>query len=63
VQAQLPGRRRHQWSTTVVHTGGGDYNYGKDTTGETDLFTTITVRAGDPYFTCREPDPQLDQGC
>lgn len=39
------------WSTDVVRVGGGEYIYGVDTIGETELFTVVTVRAGDPYFT------------
>lgn len=40
-----------QWYTDVFHVGGGDYSYGIDTTGEDDLQTVITLRAGDPYWT------------
>lgn len=43
------------WSANVVHVGGGDYVYGQDTIGERDLFTVITLRAGDPYFTFSNP--------
>jgi hypothetical protein len=39
------------WSTEVVRVGGGTYDYGLDTTGERDLFTVVTMRAGDPFFT------------
>ncbi|MEU8327306.1 phage tail family protein [Micromonospora sp. NPDC048839] len=39
------------WSTDVVRVGGGQYTYGVDTNGETDLRTVITLRAGDPYWT------------
>jgi hypothetical protein len=39
------------WSTVVVRVGGGDYVYGTDTTGLTELSTVITVRAGDPFWT------------
>jgi len=39
------------WSTSVVRVGGGDYTYGKDTVGDRDLFTVVTMRAGDPFFT------------
>ncbi|MGW3323878.1 phage tail family protein [Streptomyces virginiae] len=39
------------WHTEVVRTGGGDYLYGVDTTGNKDLQTVITFRAGDPYWT------------
>lgn len=48
------------WSTRVVRVGGGDYTYGVDTVGETDVRMTITVRAGDPYFTySRETRKQI----
>jgi hypothetical protein len=39
------------WSTTVVRVGGGDFVYGADTVGTTDLRTVITLRAGDPFWT------------
>jgi hypothetical protein len=39
------------WSTQVVRTGGGEYSYGNDTTGDKDVQTVITLRAGDPYWT------------
>jgi hypothetical protein len=39
------------WATDVVRTGGGEYTYGTDTTGNRDMQTVITLRAGDPYFT------------
>ncbi|WP_432482598.1 phage tail family protein [Kineococcus esterisolvens] len=39
------------WSTTVYRIGGGDYVYGADTIGETEFQTTVTLRAGDPYWT------------
>ncbi|WLW38568.1 distal tail protein [Streptomyces phage Verabelle] len=39
------------WSTQVVRVGGGEYSYGNDTTGNKDLQTVITLRAGDPYWT------------
>lgn len=38
------------WVLDVKRVGGGDYIYGKDTTGDTDLKTIITVRAGDPFW-------------
>lgn len=50
------------WATTVVHTGGGDYTYGKDTVGERELQTVITVRAGDPFFTATSPMRQTIKG-
>ncbi|MFY1688182.1 phage distal tail protein [Plantactinospora sp. WMMB782] len=39
------------WTTEVVRVGGGDFVYGKDTIGENELTTVVTLRAGDPYFT------------
>jgi hypothetical protein len=42
------------WSTEVHRTGGGDYTYGGDTIGEREFSTTITLMAGDPYFTSSE---------
>ncbi|GGK13246.1 hypothetical protein GCM10010124_02290 [Pilimelia terevasa] len=39
------------WSTIVHRVGGGSYVYGQDTIGEDDLFTVVTLRAGDPYWT------------
>lgn len=39
------------WSTKVQLVGGGDYAYGIDTIGSTDLQTVVTFRAGDPFWT------------
>lgn len=39
------------WWLDVVLAGGGDYVYGTDTTGDYDLQTYITLRAGDPIWT------------
>ncbi|AGM12118.1 minor tail protein [Streptomyces phage Godpower] len=39
------------WSTQVVRVGGGEYTYGVDSIGTTDLQTVVTFRAGDPYWT------------
>jgi len=47
------------WSTTVVRVGGGTFTYGVDTIGETELFTVVTVRAGDPYFTSSTTNTQV----
>lgn len=47
------------WSTEVVRVGGGTYNYGLDTIGEDELFTGVTVRAGDPYFTSSAVNTQV----
>ena len=38
------------WSTKVHRTGGGDFIYGSDTTGERDLSMVITLRAGNPFW-------------
>lgn len=42
------------WWTDVYHVGGGQYAYGVDTDGETELYTTITLRAGNPYWTAEQ---------
>jgi hypothetical protein len=42
------------WTTQVVRAGGGTFSYGQDTIGTTDLFTVVTLRAGDPYFTSNQ---------
>jgi hypothetical protein len=39
-----------KWSCPVEHVGGGDYTYGQDTIGETDIELVVTLRAGDPYW-------------
>ncbi|MEU4155692.1 phage tail family protein [Actinoplanes sp. NPDC026670] len=39
------------WSTNVAWQAGGGWTYGLDTTGETDLATVVTLRAGSPYWT------------
>ncbi|MFC4336014.1 phage distal tail protein [Salininema proteolyticum] len=39
------------WKVDVVHTGGGDWATGQDTTGRDWLHTMITLRAGEPYWT------------
>ncbi|WP_405057045.1 phage tail family protein [Kribbella sp. NBC_01505] len=39
------------WYTKVHRVGGGRYVYGEDTTGERDLITVLTLRAGDPFWT------------
>lgn len=44
-----------EWLARVDHVGGGDYAYGIQTTGSLDLQTVISLRAGDPYFTARNP--------
>lgn len=39
------------WYTLVARTGGGDWEWGADSDGSTFIHTTITVQAGDPYWT------------
>lgn len=39
------------WSADVYHVAGGDFAYGIDSTGQRDLQTVVTLRAGDPYWT------------
>ncbi|ATW61295.1 minor tail protein [Streptomyces phage Alsaber] len=46
------------WSTEVVRIGGGEYSYGNDTTGNKDVQTVITLRAGDPYWTSSKSTTQ-----
>lgn len=46
---------KSEWTTAVEHVGGGSFVYGVDTIGDDDLFTVITLRAGDPYFTSATP--------
>lgn len=38
------------WAVQVHLVGGGDYSYGNDTVGHTDLQTVVTLRAGDPFW-------------
>lgn len=47
------------WTTEVVRVGGGTFTYGEDTRGVNDLFTVVTVRAGDPYFTSNVTNSQV----
>lgn len=44
-----------QWGLTCHRMGGGVYIYGKDTLGETELQTVVTLRAGKPFWTARYP--------
>lgn len=44
------------WYVDAHRAGGGDYAYGIDTTGEFDLRTVVTLRAGDPYWTSAVSD-------
>ena len=39
------------WIVNVQRVGGGSYVYGKDTYADNELYLTITLRAGDPYWT------------
>jgi hypothetical protein len=43
-----------RWTTDVYRTGGGEYSYGADTTGEREFQTVITFRSPDPYWTSSE---------
>lgn len=42
------------WFVQAHRTGGGDFVYGKDTTGEDDLLTVLTFRAASPFWTFSE---------
>ncbi|MEU7570335.1 phage tail family protein [Micromonospora sp. NPDC049240] len=42
------------WYLKIRRTSGGGYVYGEDTTGELDLKTVVTVRAGNPYWISSE---------
>lgn len=45
-----------EWGLVTHRMGGGVYVYGKDTVGETELNTVVTLRAGDdPLWTARYP--------
>ena len=48
VAVQLDGET---WYTFVHRTGGGDWDWSSDTDGKTFIITTITVKAGDPFWT------------
>jgi hypothetical protein len=48
-----------EWSTRVVRTGGGGFQYGIDTRGTRDLQLILTLEAGDPYFTSREVSQRI----
>lgn len=53
------------WTTDVYRTGGGDYAYGTDTSGEREFETVITFRSSDPYWTSSEAQNRYiggDQG-
>ncbi|MFF9095674.1 phage tail family protein [Streptomyces sp. NPDC014802] len=43
-----------RWTTDVYRTGGGEYSYGEDTTGEREFQTVVTFRSPDPYWTFSE---------
>lgn len=49
----------NRWYLDVHREGGGDYVYGADTTGEQELRTVLTVRAGDPYWTSELSDQRV----
>src|SRR5690606_34668039 len=38
------------WTLDCRHVGGGSITYGEGTTGEKDLHTIVTLRAGDPFW-------------
>ncbi|MFE7463108.1 phage tail family protein [Streptomyces sp. NPDC057499] len=40
-----------RWSTIVYRTGGGEFTYGVETTGEREFETILSFRAPDPYWT------------
>lgn len=42
------------WFTKVHRVGGGEYTYGVDTDGETELSMVVTMRSGDPYWTAEQ---------
>ncbi|MFY1620036.1 phage tail family protein [Micromonospora sp. WMMD736] len=44
-----------EWGLTCHRMGGGVYAYGKDTLGETELQTIVTLRAGKPLWQARYP--------
>lgn len=39
------------WAVECYRVGGGDYVYGQDTYGEDTLLLSVTLRAGDPFWT------------
>lgn len=39
------------WFTKVHRVGGGEYTYGVDTIGTSDMTIVVTLRAGDPFWT------------
>lgn len=48
-----------EWGVTCHRMGGGVYAYGKDTLGETELQTVVTLRAGKPFWTARRPSTRV----
>lgn len=50
------------WWTYVYRVGGGDYTYGVDTDGETEIRTVVTLRAPDPFFTAEIATQQVIGG-
>lgn len=47
------------WFVDVRRMGGGDFDWAADTDGATFLKTTITVQAGDPYWTREREDQRV----
>lgn len=47
------------WFTYVRRTGGGDFAWASDTDGKTFIKTTITVQAGDPFWTRDNAESKL----
>ena len=50
------------WSVRAHRVGGFDYVYGRDTDGIGDLFTVLTLRAGDPFWESGQEARILIQG-
>jgi hypothetical protein len=48
-----------RWYLDMHRIGGGQYVYGADTTGETELRTVVTLRAGDPFWTSEVADQRV----
>lgn len=46
---------------TCVRSGGGDYVYGQDTTGEDTLEWVVTLTAGDPFWTTENTSSRVAQ--
>jgi hypothetical protein len=50
------------WWVYVYRVGGGDYAYGVDTDGETEIRTVVTVRAPNPYWTAERAESKFIGG-